>query len=171
MFKIAGITGLVISCGLIGVVQNRNLKRRIDLLEDFYQMILILKSNINYFKEPLIDIFTKLSKNGHSKAYLLLNEIVIDISNKNLEIPQIWANNVSLAYNKSSLTKKDIEVMSYLGSFIGQTDYINQLQHFQYLEENLKIQIEQAKEELKCKGPMYNKIGYFIGAIIGILLI
>ena len=171
MFKLLGITGLVISCGLMGMTQKIKLNKRIELLEDYYQMVMNIKGNINYFKEPLTDIFTKLSKNCHSKAYLLLMEIDSDISNKRLEIGNIWAKNVSYTYNKCPVTQKDKEIMSYMGSFIGKTDYINQLQHFEYLEANLKKQIEQAKEELKSKGPMYNKIGYFIGAIIGIILI
>ena len=151
--------------------QKQKLIRRIELLEDFYQMILNLKSNINYFKEPLTDIFAKSTKNANSKAYMLLKAVYDDLFDKHREIRKIWAEKVSLTYNKCPVFPKDLEIMTYMGDFIGQTDYINQLQHFDYLEANLKIQINQAKEELNSKGPMYNKIGYFIGAIIGIILI
>lgn len=171
MFKIIGITGLVISCGLIGVNQKQKLNMRIRLLEDYYQMVISLKGNISYFKEPITDVFNRASKNSRFKAHSLLKAIECDSNNKHIEIPQIWSKNVLLIYNNCPVTKKDIEVMSYLGNFIGQTDYSNQLQHFEYLESNIKLQIQNAKDELHSKGPMYNKIGYFVGAIIGIILI
>ena len=64
-----------------------------------------------------------------------------------------------------------MQIMSYLGDFLGQTDYENHLQHFSYIEKKLQDQIHQAKYSYRAKSPMYNKIGFFIGGIIGILLI
>ena len=69
------------------------------------------------------------------------------------------------------LQKEDFDTIKYLGTVIGQTDYDNHIFHFSYLEEKLANQIADGKNSLKTKGPMYRKIGFFLGAILAILLI
>ncbi len=170
MLKIIGILGLMLSFGLYGISRSNNLKLRIKLLEDFYEMIIELKGQINYFKEPLPNIFKKVGKNSNSKAFLFLNGLGDEIDKKGSYTSNFWSNKVKSTY-KDDLIPEDIEIMSYLGDFLGQTDYENHLQHFLYIENKLKNQIEKAKNTYEQKSPLYNKIGFFIGAIIGILLI
>ena len=62
MLKLIGLLGLVIACGLSGIMKAGDLKKRVALLEDYLQMIIELKGQINYFREPLPDIFDKLKK-------------------------------------------------------------------------------------------------------------
>ena len=171
MLKIMGIIGLVISCGLFGVSRSTNIKIRIELLEEYYEMIMQLKGQINYFKEPLPELFMKLAQNGSSKAHIFLKVLSDEINEKGFYRRDFWAKKLTCIYQDTVLTNEDIEIMIYLGDFIGQTDYNNQIQHFSYMEEKLKNQIEKAKSKYKEKGPMYSKIGFFLGAIIGILLI
>ena len=45
-------------------------------------MIIEIKGQINYFREPLPDIFDKLRKNGDSKAFSLLNGLRDEIGEK-----------------------------------------------------------------------------------------
>ena len=171
MLKLLGITGLVISCGLYGILRTNNLKSRISTLEDYYEMIINLKTQIGYFKEPLPDLLDKLSKNSSSNAYIFLKALSIDINKKGCYSANFWAKNLKEIYSNTVITDSDLEIMSYVGEFIGQTDYINHLQHFEYVENKLMKQINIAKEIHIQKGPMYNKIGFFIGAIIGIMFI
>lgn len=171
MLKLLGILGLVISCGLFGISRSGNLKLRIELLEDYYQMVLTLKSQINYFKEPLPDILYKTEKNGESKAFSFIKEIGSEMTKKSCNSVNFWQDSLNSFYEDTVLTEDDIKIMSYLGEFIGQTDYANHLQHFSYLETKLLKQIGQVKDLYLQKSPMYNRIGFFIGALIGILLI
>ena len=171
MLKLTGIIGLILSLGLFGISKTTNLKTRISLLEDYYEMVLTLKGQINYFKEPLPDMFKKICQNSDSKAYLFIKELGDEIEQKGCYSSDFWSKKLIYIYKNNVLTKEDIEIMSYLGEFIGQTDYDNQLQHFMYMENKLKKQIENATYSYKSKGPMYNKIGFFIGAIIGIIII
>ena len=170
MLKLIGITGIVISCGLFGISRTNILKNRINILEDYYEMIINLKTQISYFKEPLPDLADKLSKNNSSKAYLVLKRVSTDIYENDCYSSDFWAKNLKNIYN-TAITDSDLEIMSYVGEFIGQTDYINHLQHFEYVENKLMKQINIAKEMYIQKGPMYNKIGFFVGAIIGVMFI
>ena len=171
MLKLIGITGIVISCGLFGISRTNILKSRINILEDYYEMIINLKTQISYFKEPLPDLVDKLSKNNSSKAYLVLKGVGTDIYENDCYSSDFWAKNLKDIYHNTAITDSDLEIMSYVGEFIGQTDYINHLQHFEYVENKLIKQINIAKETYIQKGPMYNKIGFFVGAIIGVMFI
>ena len=171
MLKFVGLIGIVLSLGLVGIMKYEQLKTRVNLLEDFLQMILELKGQIGYFKEPLPLIFARAEKKGDSKAFKLLGSVESKLNQKDDEIAKIWPLAVSEIYNDMPLQKEDFDTIKYLGTFIGQTDYDNHIFHFSYLEEKLANQIADGKNSLKTKGPMYRKIGFFLGAILAILVI
>ena len=171
MLRLAGLLGIVMALGLLGIMKSQQLGARVKLLEDFLQMVLELKGQISYFKEPLPAIFEKVKKKSDSKAFMLLNQSGEELRQKDAEIAQIWPKTVSENYKGQPLTKDDLKLFDYLGTFIGQTDYDNHLFHFSYMEEKLNSQINDSKNDLKVKGPMYRKIGFFLGAILAILFI
>ncbi len=171
MLKLAGITGLTLSLGLVGILKAQKLKSRIEILEEFMKMCLLLKSKINYLREPLTYIFSAEALNDDNRAFRLLREAFVEAEEKDAEISQIWVYKADETYRSSELTQKDIESIKYLGIFLGQTDYENQLYQFEYLESMLKNQIDEADDEWKRKGPLYRKLGFFAGALLGIVLI
>ena len=173
MFKAIGLIGLIAASGLLGVLKTLSLKERVRLLDDYLKTLLQLKSRINYFKEPLLNIFKDISteKNDLSKSYILLHKIGSELNLTDRDILSIWKDSVCSVYDKSPLTSTDIGILQLPGSYIGQTDFENQQAQFYYTEERLKEQINQAKEDYKIKGRLYNRIGFFIGGIIAIILI
>lgn len=183
MLKAVGLLGLVLASGLLGMGKSAELKARIDLLEDFLRMILQLKSRMNYFKEPLTSILrTKQeikpesrkesgSKNDFSKAFELLGRTGDDLRQKNGEIGQIWADRAEKIYKGTPLTVQDMELIRYPGQFLGQTDWENQQARFDYLENRLQQQIKEAEECFRIKGPLYRKIGFFLGGLAAVIFI
>lgn len=170
MFKIAGLVGLTLCTGLTGLLYSMKLRERIILLEDYMEMILSIKSSINYMREPLIMINQRGSKSG-SKAFELFDKVRHDIHEKNAEMSQIWAQNAFQIYEGTPLEKEDIDIICYTGTFLGQTDFENQLARFQYLENRLSERIETAKENYACMGPLYRKLGFFSGGLIALIFI
>lgn len=171
MLKVIGLMGIVISSGLIGIMKACMLKERVNLLEDFLQMIMDIKSQINYFREPLPHIFAKIPKKENSTAYCLLKEVETCLKEKTAEIPKIWPLKAQETYKNTPVTQDDMSVINYISTFLGQTDYENHIVHFDYLQRKLTVQIEEAQRISVTKGTMYRKIGFFIGAIIAILFI
>ena len=170
MLKLIGMAGIITASGLIGISKTRVLKERVTILEDYMQMIIELKGHINYFKEPLPIIFERLRENNNSKAHMFLNSLSHELLESDTQITTAWYNKLSEVYDNCPLSDEDFKTMKYPGEFIGQTDFENHLYHFTYLEEKLKAQIGDAKGCLKKKGPMYNKIGFFLGSIVAIIL-
>lgn len=168
MFKFAGLMGMVLGAGLLGVMKSFELKERIRLLEDYLQMILDVKGYINYFREPLVQIYRSEGKKCCSEGFELFDKVRFDLTQKEAEIGQIWAHNVDLIYGSTCLTSEDVELLKYPGAFIGQTDYENQLARFDYLEKRLTEQIESARDNYAKTGPLYRKLGFFAGGLAAI---
>ena len=162
MLKFAGIVGLVAALGLIGILKAEELKSRVKDL--------FLKSKINYLREPLTYAYSTGNSGSGNRADLLLHEVFVEIDEKQGEIEEIWAQKANEIYKTSRLTKADMNYIRYPGKFIGQTDYENHLYQFEYIQSSLENQIKEADEELKRKGPLYRKLGFFAGALIGIIL-
>ncbi len=171
MIKAVGLIFMVAASGLMGMMKSVELKERIELLEDYLKMVLEVKGHINYFREPLMVIFDCEGKNQLSKAFEFLDRLRHDLAEKNAEIDQIWAQNVDLIYERCPLLPEDMDLLKYPGTFIGQTDYENQLAHFDYLEKRLDEQIASSRDVFRIKGPLYRKIGFFVGGLAAIMVI
>ena len=130
-----------------------------------------LLQQINYFREPLPLIFEKLKNSNNIRASLLLEDMVLEIRNKPCNISAIWALKAKERYRSEPLKNEDVELIIYVGNFIGQTDYDNQMNKFTYLEDKLKERISDAQNELSKKGPIYKKIGFIIGIMISIVFL
>lgn len=170
MLKLIGIMGMVIASGLLGLFKTGQLRRRRQLLEEYLEMIIEIKGRINYFRQPLPDIFGRVSRDKADPATRLTEAVAGELKEKNHEIAAVWPEKINQVYGKEPMTDDDMEIFKYPGTFIGQTDFDNHIQHFEYIERKLQAQISDARECLKNKGPMYNKIGFFIGGIGAVLL-
>ena len=171
MFKVTALIGLLCGCSMLGAVKSLNLKERIRLLEDYLKLMLEIKGNINYFRQPLVNIRPEKGSDCFSEAYNLFNGISFELKQKEAEISEIWAKNVDRIYRDTQLKPDDIELFKYAGSFIGQTDYENHLARFEYLEERLEKQINAARDNYNKQGPLYRKIGLFAGVLAVIIFI
>ena len=171
MIKIVGLIIMIAAFGLSGVMKSEELRLRIKLLEEFQNTILTLKSQMNYFREPLEILLDKLSKTGESRAFLLLNECAVEMQKKHGDIGQIWAENVNQIYKVTPLTSEDMEIIVQVGKFLGQTDFDGQQIQFECTEERLKQQICNAKEIYLQKGPLYRKIGFLMGTAAALIVL
>ena len=171
MLKLAGLLGLTAALGLIGVLKAEDLKRRQRLLEEYLKMLLSLKSKINYFREPLSEHFCGNTENEKRKAFLLADEVFIELEGREAQISQIWFETAEKLYENTPLTGEDLEWVNYPGNFLGQTDCENQQYQFEYTERGIQAQIEDAKQAARVKGPLYRKLGFFAGGLIAVILI
>ena len=69
------------------------------------------------------------------------------------------------------MTAADMELIRYPGCFLGQTDWQNQQASFEYLEQRLSEQLDEAARVYAVRGPLYRKIGFFAGGLAAIIFI
>ena len=171
MLKAVGLITMVLAFGAAGIMKSEELKNRIRLLEDVQNMILSLKSHMQYFREPLKILLEKLGKTADSRAFLLLDTCVLNMQKKTGDIGQIWAETTKQIYGMTPLTKEDQEIICQIGGYLGQTDFAGQKIQFECTEERLSQQLEEAREVYGRKGPLYRKIGFLSGAAAALILL
>ena len=103
MLKLIGLTGVIISLGLAGICKSKQMYRRLFLLEDYYEIIIKIKSQIGYFKEPLPELFIMNKMNKNSKASLLLNNIGERLKNDSVGIEELWKREVNTLYKSEPI--------------------------------------------------------------------
>ncbi len=171
MLKAVGLVGLVVSLGLYGVLKSRELKRRITLQRDFWQMMLQIKSEIHYLQEPLQSVLQQKKGDTESQAFRLLFAVQQKLAEEQTDLQSAWEQSVKTVYAGTPLTAQDIEVFCYPGTFLGQTDCENQQKQFEYLQDRLQLQIQEAEETYRTKGPLLRRIGFFAGGLIAVVLL
>ena len=171
MVKGFGLICMIAALGLAGILKAEELKSRIKLLEDVQYMLLNLKSQMCYFREPLQILLEKLAKTADSRAFLMLNECALELGDKSGDIGQIWAENTIRTYGKTSLTQEDMDIIAQVGTYLGQTDFAGHQIQFECTEEQLRRQIQQARETERLKSPMYRKIGFISGAAAALIIL
>lgn len=164
MIKGLIIIAMFISSSGIGYLKYLNLKEREDLLWTFRELIYSISTEINYFREPLEILFKKL-------GYPLANSIITFMNDGNCNFKKAYKLAVKMNYENSCLGNEDIKIIEKLGDFLGQSDWENQSMQLELLEENISLQLKEARLDVKEKGKMYKKIGLYFGIVIGILFI
>ena len=166
MLKAAGLLGIVLSLGLFGILKSQELKHRIALLQDFWQMMLQLKSEINYLQEPLQSVLRQRPGKAESKAMQLLLAVQQALDAKQGDLQTVWKQSAETVYKGTPLTAQDLQLVCYPG-----TDCENQARQFQYLETRLQVQLQEAEEVYRTKGPLQRRIGFFAGALLAVVLL
>ena len=122
------------------------LRRRAELLEDFQSMMIEVKGHINYFREPLPDIFIKLGENGESEAFSFLMRTGDMLKEKNGDIAGIWSSQVMKTYEKEPLTEEDLRILRYPGEMCIRDRYISGRPRF--MKNGIPIQLRRERRTL-----------------------
>ena len=87
------------------------------------------------------------------------------------DLQTVWKQSAETVYKGTPLTTQDLQLVCYPGTFLGQTDCENQQKQFEYLQSRLQLQIQEAEETYRTKGPLARRIGFFAGGLIAVILL
>ncbi len=173
MIKIAGLSLAFVAAAATGMMKASEIRRRRQLLEEFRDLIAHIATEISYFKEPLPQIFARLTSGDNRETSVLLRSVITSYRDGSaaLSLQQMWDQGIDLVYEKSPLTAEDISVMKKCGQFLGQSDFRGQQDHFRLLDGQLVRQLSEAEDAIRTKGRMYSRLGVSVGLVIVIALI
>lgn len=171
MIKIIGLFLGVIGCGAIGLLKARDIRERKQLLLEFKSLLLHISTEISYFKEPLPQIFERLSAGQEGACGLLLRNCLTSYLTSGKDMGELWRDSVDFVYESLPVTEQDAALMKKCGDFLGQSDFKRQQDHFLLLHRQLDEQIEEAQKWIDSKGRMYERLGFSVGLVIAIALL
>ncbi|WP_425754865.1 hypothetical protein ACPW7J_07555 [Ihubacter sp. rT4E-8] len=173
MVKAAGLFLAFIAASALGLLKSSEVRRRQRLLEEFRDLIAHIATEISYFKEPLPQIFGKLSTCGNEETAILMRSVMAACTSERFSssLEDMWNQSINLAYEQCPLTSEDLAVMKKCGQFLGQSNFQGQQEHFRLLDGQLLRQISEAEEAVRTKSRMYTKLGVSTGLVIAIALL
>ena len=171
MVKLAGILLGVIGCGAIGLLKANDIRQRKALLLSFKDLLLHIATEIGYFKEPLPQIFQRLSQDTEGACGLLLRNCLTAYMTGKTDLGVLWKEAAEFVYEPLPVTSADLELIKKCGDFLGQSDFKGQQEHFALLHLQLDRQIEEAQRMIDSKGKLYSRLGFSAGLVIAIALI
>ncbi len=171
MLKVIGSLFVVISSGLMGLKLSNDYIGRIIRLNDFKKMMKVLKNEITYNNESILEAIKKTANTNDQVINDFLLEVIHIYEVENLSLNDSWIKATDNTLKESNIAKPDLELISQIGNNLGitckatQIDYIeNFIFKIDLIEEEL-----QSKKEEKCK--LYKSMGVMTGLLIVILFI
>ena len=150
----------------VGLYFSFRLKEREKVMSEVMLLIKELTVQIRYTNSEIGEMLRGAARN---EAYerLLFVSLCGDAENgDNFHVK--WNEGVK---NQPYLTSRDREVLTALGSRLGETDRDGQITFLEMTEELVRGQKEQASADYLNKGKLYRSVGILCGLAVGIMII
>lgn len=166
MHKWLGSILIIVACSAIGICKGQEMQWHLKDLEQIKQLFYMLRSELQYTKAPLTEVFEKLGKKvggRYGEWFLLLCERLKERGNGSFW--EIWCYSLDRDLNGSYLEVKEIEELKNVGknlSYFESLDlYIDQLEH----------DIQNTRESYQSKRKLCQSMGIMGGIFLVILLL
>lgn len=152
---------------IIGILISKMYENRVKELQQFKNVLNVLKTKIKFTYEPLGEIFEQISHEGSNK----IEEIFANITNRLIfeDIKCAWADSIQEA--DISINQEDKDILKELGKTLGQSDAESQVSNITLTESFLDMQIEKAEQERQKNQKIYKTLGIIVGLGFVIILI
>ena len=159
MFKIIGSVLIVLSCTAFGVEKSRELSIHRKELEELQRLFVFIQKKLEYIKIPFEELFATME----SEWLLSVSKELKSFSKKTFY--EVWTSSIDSYFQKTFLTKSELEELKQIGKQIGQPEAIRL-----YLIQ-LENSIQNTREEEKEKKKLYQSMGILCGIFIVLVLI
>lgn len=172
MYKVVMIVAIFLCCSFIGFSFGDRFKKRLEDLKEVYRALILLQNEILYNNTPLSESFQIIRCKLKEPFNSILKELSEKINNIDTfdigeELKEIYINKESELY----LNDEDRNIISQFTVSLGQTGIYGQENIFKLTLENLKENINEAREISKKNTKLYRYLGMCFGAMIAIVLI
>jgi stage III sporulation protein AB len=152
MLKLTGAVLIVIATVNIARVICRYYTDQIRLWRDFYQCLLLIKSEILYLKTPLPQILAMLQKKGPDTFFTLFSNMEEMLRTKNhTAFDEIWKQTIRDAGQFRHFPEKDLSLILETGEYLGHPDTEVQSKRLNFCMEETKEKIQNMERRLADK--------------------
>lgn len=166
MLRILGGILVIISCLGIGLEKSESLTRHREELEELQRIFTNIRTELEYMRTPIDELFYKLQKkfNGANQNWLIELSKSKSALGKNT-FNDIWVSSIDTHFKESFLTKSELEELKHIGKHLSQPEAIRL-----YLIQ-LENSIQTTREEEKEKKKLYQSMGILVGIFLVLVLI
>ena len=170
MLKLAGCVLILASCCSLGFLKASSYQMRSKELADILEIIKLLDMEITYRKDTLAKSFEKISSLKTCWFSKVLQRCSVMLAEQ-YSLQDAWQNAMQENEKESPLVKQDIEILGDLALGLGRSDSQGQSRLFEPALLRLDLQMQQARDEQKRQGRMYQGLGTAVGVVIVLLIL
>lgn len=171
MLKPVGLLFLFLGCLSCGLTRSLNLRKRLELLNEFRRVLILLSGEIRYIHSPIPEAFSRVGKKVAEpyRSFLLAVAARLEGEDKR-PLGEVFEENRGF-FDGTALTKEDRERILELGRQIGYLDLTMQLKTLELCRETLEDAIKKAAADYGEKAKMYRYLGVLAGLFLVVLLV
>lgn len=172
LFKTLGIALIIGGFGGFGLSGAWRFEKRVDELKNIRMALGFLEKEITCTYTPLSQALARTSGFCKKPAALLFAESARLLkSREGTTASEAWRAGLNKLSSHSALNAGDISLLDSIAAQLGMSDAGEQRKVFDLLQEQLKIQEEKAREELKSGHKLWSYGGFIMGAVVVLLLL
>jgi stage III sporulation protein AB len=172
MIKLMLIIVVFIIVSYIGFIYGESFKKRLEDIKECYKAIMLLNNQIVYTSTPLPEAFEIIAPKLRSPYSDMLVSVATSLCEGNNDnVYQAFVYSYNQNRENIFLKNEDLKVIKDLLNSLGDISSYGQEKIFKLALENLKANIDEAKELSNKNTKLYRYVGICLGAMIAILLI
>lgn len=149
----------------------RQTKRRIEILREFAQVLILLYGEVEYAAVDMVEIFQKLSEKTCYFRGFFGNMYEGLLRAEDVSLQELWENGITADKTAGMLDREDVMLWREIGMHLGTLDRQTQLQTLHVLQDRLGRSIQDAETEYQSQAKVYRLVGITGGIFTAILLL
>jgi len=170
--KMLGVILIIGGCGCYGLISANRLRKRVEQLLNIRLALACLEKEINYLHTPLPAALSRAARGAAEPARSLFVGTSQDLQTRaGITINEAWQHNLRSFYQQTELNEQDLELLLVMAPQLGMSGGKEQVKLLTMVQEQLKVQEDQARLEENNGRKLRVYGGFAFGATVVLLLL
>lgn len=172
LLKISGCLLVIAATTLTGITRADKIQEQYRQMRVLQRLLYMLESEIRYAHTHLGEIFLRVSRRVKEpyRDWLLYMEKRMGQTDSGT-FETIWRQAVTANLSRSGLPAREVDRLSQLGAQLGVMDLELQLRVLSLYQEQLSLNMEEVRQEMRTKIRLCHCLGVMGGLLVAVLLL
>lgn len=170
--KTLGIACIIAGFGSYGLIGARSTEKRVEQIKNTRLAMGFLEKEITYLQTPLSIALSRTAQLSPPPVRILFAESSRRLLDRQgITIREAWELALQKLCAASDLKGEDIEILKAVSAQLGSSGVAEQKKFFALIQEELKIQEENARRQMESGRKLWGYGGFILGTTVVLLLL
>lgn len=170
--KTMGIALVIAGFGSGGLMRARKIEKRVEQLKSARQAMGYLEKEITYLKTPLSLALANTAQIAPAPLNLLFRESSRLLSHRQgVSVAEAWQGALDRLRAQADLNGEDLQLLGTAAGQLGGSGIEQQRQYFLLLQEQLKVQEDNARSKADAERKLWSYGGFILGTTVVLILL
>lgn len=160
----------IVSAGGLGFLKGQRMRKRIRMLEKLARMLDHMARELEFGREPLPQIFGKLSRKNAGQLQLFLQAVSKELAVEDVSMGDIFSRNIRRYMEGGDLSGDDLKRLYGFGSELGYPDRQLQIHTVEIYRQEISALVEELKKQYPQSCRLFRTLGMTAGILLAVLL-